>query len=182
VSVHVPLNGQKIATLIATHDHGTSLAICNKLHELGADVIAITPGADGLPTGLEAGKAMNVQLADPSGFESLLVIADDERVQNLISNPEMGAFALSFFLQKKPVAAHGAGVQFLAEMGVLEGRGVSADSAPMANSPKHGANIRSTNMTTDSGLTTAVSSVPADEFAQKVAEEVKEGRHQGQHA
>lgn len=178
----VPLSGHKIAAIIATHDHGNSLAICNKLHELGADVIAITPGADGLPSGLEAGKAMNVQLADSSGFESLVVIADESRVGTLINNPEMGAFALSFFLQKKPVAAHGGGVQFLAEMGVLENRKVSADSSTIGNSPNHGANVQPENMTTDSGLTTAASSVPPDEFAQKVAEEIKEGRHQGQHA
>ncbi|QYK52258.1 MAG: DJ-1/PfpI family protein [Fimbriimonadaceae bacterium] len=182
MSTQTPLSGHKIATLLSTHDHATSLAICNKLHELGADMVAITPGADGLPAGLETGKAMNIQLADPSGFDSLLVIADESRVNKLAETPEMGAFAVSFFIQKKPVAAHGAGVQFLAELGVLEGRNVSGDSIALSDFPKHGAHIRSSDMTTDSGLTTAVSSVSTDEFAQKVAEEVKEGRHQGQHA
>jgi len=180
MSVHTPLNGQKIAVILASHDHAKNHEICNKLREFGADLTAVSVGTDGMPEGLEVGKSMNVQLADPTGFESLLIIADEREVASIIDKPEMGAFALSFFLKQKPVAAYAAGVNFLADLGVLEGRNVSSESTLEAH-PNNGAIVGSAPMTTDNGLTTAVSSVSAEEFALKVAEEVKEGRHQGQH-
>lgn len=175
------LKNKKIAVISVTSNHDHTKRICDSLHEMGASLVAVTPDGQE-PDGWDAGKSLRLEQADPTGFDSLLVITDDAGTKAALASKGTESFISSFFERKRPVSAMGNGSELLGELGLLEGRKVSADSGSGDTNSRFGASFQSEPMTTDAGLTTAVSSMSLDEFVLKVAEEVKEGRHEGQHA
>lgn len=177
-----PLDGQKIAVILLAADPEKSIKVCNTLHEQGADLVAITLGTDGVPGGLEAAKAVNIQVADSSGYKSLVIIADEGGVAHFGDINGGARFVRAFFDEGKPVSALGGGTLLLSNLGLLKGRKVCADQALHAKLNEASAELVDGQMFTDQGLTTATWSADPKQFAEKVAEETREGRHQGQHA
>ncbi len=176
-----PLDGTKIAVILLAANPEASIKVCNYLHEQGADLVAITLTTDGVPGGLEAAKAVNIQLADSSGYRALVMIADEGGVTHFRNVKGGGKFVRDFFDEGKPVSAMGDAVMILSDLGLLSKRAVSSEDMYHMELKDNQADVVETSMHTDQGLTTATWRTDPIEFAKKVQEETLEGRHQGQH-
>jgi|GEM_PF-6024142 len=175
------LDGKKLAVITITKDHDLCKEICDDLHLMGASLIAVSKTGQ-FPSGWEAGKAMRFDLADHGKFDGLVILTDKAGAEEVMESENADHFITSFFENGKPVGAIAYGPSLLGQLGLLENRSVSADADFGNRLRSQGANVQNTPMTTDQGLTTAVSSMPPKEFVLKVAEEVKEGQHKGQTA
>lgn len=170
------IKGKKLAIISITQDHKLCKDICDSLHLMGASLIAVTPDGQ-FPDGWDAGKAMRFELADSDGFDGLVIITDKLGSEKVMESVNADHFISSFLEKGLPVAAIAFGTSLLGQLGLLENREVSADDDFAHRLTSQGAELQSSPMTTDKGLTTAVSSMPPKEFVLKVAEEVKEGHH-----
>jgi transcriptional regulator GlxA family with amidase domain len=170
------INGTRLAVVSVTKDTKRCKEICDSLHLMGASLIAVTPDGQ-FPSGWDAGKAMRFELADSDGFDGLVIVTDKLGSEKVMESVNADHFISSFFEKGLPVGSTGYGTSLLGQLGLLEDRLVSADDEFAHRLRSQGAEIQSSPMTTDKGLTTAVSSMPPEGFVLKVAEEVKEGQH-----
>ena len=91
-------------------------------------------------------------------------------------------FIQKFFEQHKPVAAICHGPQLLIEAEVVEGREVTSFPSIRKDLKNAGAIWKDMEVVTDQGLVTSRSPKDLKAFCNKLIEEVKEGKHELQHA
>ncbi len=163
------LKGKKLALISMSKDHDLVKAVCDNLHLMGASLIAVSRDGQ-FPTGWDAGKAMRFELADSKGFNGLVIITDKEGSEKVMESVNSDHFISSFFEKGLPVAAIAYGTSLLGQLGLLENKIVSADQEFHTRLHTQGAEVRTSAMTTDKGLITAISSMPPKEFTLKIAE------------
>lgn len=175
------LSGTHVAVLTAIDDMEACRSICEALGEQGATVHAITTDGS-MPHDCGASEAVAVSKADSEAYRSLVVLADESGHEALKSENRTETFTKSFFSQKKPVSSNCHGTLLLGDFGLIDGRKVSIGEGHMDAAREAGATISANPMTTDEGFTTASPRVELSDFIGKIAEEVEEGKHAGQHA
>ncbi|MFM9873892.1 MAG: DJ-1/PfpI family protein [Fimbriimonadaceae bacterium] len=181
MSANYDLTDKKIAVLVATKNTALLKEICDFLHTTKASLTAVTPqGQEDM--GWDAGKAIRIDLADSGHFDAVLIITDREGNEKVMDCINADHFLSQFVEERKPISAVAGGPTLLGQLGLLTDREVSCDQIDRVRMENFGAILSPHSMTTQNGLTTADSSMSADEFARKVAEEVKEGRQLGQRA
>jgi protease I len=91
-------------------------------------------------------------------------------------------FIKSFFEAGKPVSAICHGVQPLIDAGVLKGRKLTSYPSVKQDVINAGGNWVDEEVVVDAGFTTSRSPEDLEAFNKKIVEEVKEGKHDEQHA
>ncbi len=97
-------------------------------------------------------------------------------------NSDALKFVKDFFEQKKPVAAICHGPQTLISAGVVEGRKMTSFSSIKDDLINAGANWVDEEVVVDEGFVTSRNPDDLPAFNSKLIEEIKEGKHQMQHA
>lgn len=175
------LSGTNIAVLTATDNMDMCREVCESLSKWGGNVHAIT--ADGkMPEDCGADKAVSIAEANSSSYRSLVVLADKEGYKTLMETGKTDDFSKAFFKDKKPVSSTCYGTLLLGHFGLIEGRKVSIDHSLKDKALESKAQVIDEPMNTDEGFTTASPRVELSDFIAKIAEEVEEGKHAGQHA
>lgn len=101
---------------------------------------------------------------------------------HLRTKKEVQTFVKAFFEQKKPVAAICHGPWTLISAGVVEGRTMTSYHSIKDDLINAGANWVDKEVVVDEGLVTSRNPDDLPAFNAKVIEEVKEGKHEAQHA
>jgi protease I len=91
-------------------------------------------------------------------------------------------FVRAFFKAGKPVAAICHGPQVLIEARVVSGRTLTSYSSVRTDLENAGASWQDSPVVVDQGLVTSRNPDDIPAFVEKIAEEVLEGIHSGQHA
>lgn len=91
-------------------------------------------------------------------------------------------FIKSFFEQKKPVSAICHGVQPLIDADVLNGRKLTSYPSLQRDVENAGGNWVDQEVVVDEGFTTSRTPEDLDAFNAKMIEEIREGKHELQHA
>ena len=97
-------------------------------------------------------------------------------------DPKAIQFVRHFFEAHKPVAAICHAPTLLAEAGVLKGRKVTSYPSIKTDLINAGANWVDEEVVTDQGLVTSRKPDDLPAFNRKMIEEIREGKHQRQHA
>lgn len=175
------LSGHQVAIISCYTSTPVVTEMWKMLREFQAEITAVTSNGR-CPDGWQGCLSNSFEKADPEAFDSLIVMADKGGTEHLMDTGNVDSFIRSFFTRKRPVAAIGEAVLLLGQLDLLKDREVSVATPHRARAKSFGALITDKEMTTDQGLTTAAASVDSSKFILKVAEEIKEGRHSGQHA
>lgn len=101
---------------------------------------------------------------------------------HLRTNQEALTFVRDFFEQKKPVAAICHGPWTLISAGVVEGRTMTSFKSIKDDLVNAGANWVDKEVVVDEGFVTSRNPDDLPAFNAKVIEEIKEGKHEEQHA
>lgn len=91
-------------------------------------------------------------------------------------------FITAFFEQKKPVSAICHGIQPLIDADVLKGRRLTSYPSLQKDVENAGGNWVDEEVVVDEGFTTSRTPDDLDAFNNKLVEEVREGKHEEQHA
>lgn len=97
-------------------------------------------------------------------------------------NKNAVSFVKDFFDEKKPVAAICHGPQVLINAGVVEGRELTSYESVKVDLQNAGANWVDKEVVVDNGLVTSRTPEDLPAFNKKMIEEIKEGKHELQHA
>lgn len=97
-------------------------------------------------------------------------------------NKRAVAFVKDFFDEKKPVAAICHGPQVLINAGVVDGRELTSYESVKVDLQNAGANWVDKEVVVDNGLVTSRTPEDLPAFNKKMIEEIKEGKHELQHA
>lgn len=117
-----------------------------------------------------------------SDYDALVLPGGVMNPDTLRTNKEAVSFVKDFFNDKKPVAAICHGPQLLIEADVVNGREVTSYPSLKTDLKNAGASWSDEEVVTDQGLVTSRTPEDLDAFNKKMVEEIKEGKHERQHA
>lgn len=175
------LKNKNIAVLSSLEDHDLCAKVCHSLADQGATVHVITDDGT-MPHDCGADKAIAVDQAEASPYQSLVALADTPGRSKLAAKPKTKQFVSRFFEEKKPVASNCGGTLLAGDFGLIDGRKVSIADEHREEAMRLGAKVAGNPMTVDDGFTTASPRIDLPDFLEKIAEEAEEGKHAGQHA
>lgn len=124
----------------------------------------------------------SLENANPSDYNALMIPGGVINPDKLRGNEKALQFVKHFFEAKKPVAAICHGPQVLISAGVVKGRNMTSYHSVKNDLVNAGANWEDKEVVVDQGLVTSRSPEDIPAFNSKMIEEIKEGKHQGQHA
>jgi len=124
----------------------------------------------------------SLENANPSDYNALMIPGGVINPDKLRGNEKALQFVKHFFEAKKPVAAICHGPQVLISAGVVKGRNMTSYHSVKDDLVNAGANWEDKEVVVDQGLVTSRSPEDIPAFNSKMIEEIKEGKHQGQHA
>lgn len=117
-----------------------------------------------------------------SDYDSLMLPGGVINPDQLRMDNDSVQFIKAFFEQKKPVSAICHGLQTLIEADVLKGRTVTSYPSIRKDLENAGATWVDKEVVVDEGFTTSRTPDDLEAFNAKLVEEVKEGKHEDQHA
>ncbi|PHR12074.1 MULTISPECIES: type 1 glutamine amidotransferase domain-containing protein [Aequorivita] len=120
--------------------------------------------------------------ATASDYNALVLPGGVINPDKLRRNDDALKFVKYFFEQKKPVAAICHGPQTLISAGVVEGRKMTSFSSIKDDLINAGANWVDEEVVVDEGFVTSRNPDDLPAFNSKLIEEIKEGKHELQHA
>lgn len=182
-----PLQGRRIAFLATDGvDEAEYAQPRAAAEQAGADVDLVSPqpGAIQAMRGLDRSARFDVDRtldqADPADYDALVLPGGAINPDRLRMNPQAVAFALTFFMQAKPVAAICHGPWTLVEADVLDGRTLTSYPSLSTDIVNAGGIWVDAEVSVDSGLVTSRSPADLPAFCARMVDEVAEGRHVGQ--
>ncbi|MGB5981549.1 MAG: type 1 glutamine amidotransferase domain-containing protein [Nonlabens sp.] len=117
-----------------------------------------------------------------SDYDSLMLPGGVLNPDQLRMDEDAISFIQDFFKQKKPVSAICHGIQSLIDADVLQGRKVTSYPSIKRDVINAGGNWVDEEVVVDEGFTTSRTPDDLDAFNAKLVEEVREGKHEEQHA
>ena len=120
--------------------------------------------------------------ADPDQYDALLLPGGVMNPDTLRTEPKAVEFVRSFFEAHKPVAAICHAPIMLIEADVVEGRTLTSYPSIQTDLKNAGANWVDEEVVTDQGLVTSRKPADIPAFNRKMIEEIREGKHERQHA
>ncbi|AGC78115.1 protease I [Nonlabens dokdonensis] len=158
------------------------------LEEAGAEVHIISPKRDSIKAWdndhwSETYKVdHHVSEVDAKDYHSLMLPGGVMNPDQLRQDKTSIEFITSFFEQKKPVSAICHGIQPLIDADVLKGRKLTSYPSLRKDVENAGGNWVDEEVVVDQGFTTSRTPEDLDAFNNKLVEEVREGKHEMQHA
>ena len=159
-----------------------------KLKETGAKVHIISDKEGEIKSWDETdwGKAVKVDLlisdAKEGDYHALVLPGGLMNPDKLRTDESALKFIKAFFKSKKPVAAICHAPWLLISAGVVEGRNVTSYNSIKDDLVNAGANWADKEVVVDNGLVTSRNPDDLPAFINKIIEEVREGKHEKQHA
>jgi protease I len=123
-----------------------------------------------------------IENANASDYNALVLPGGVINPDKLRRNEKALKFVKHFFEQKKPVAAICHGPQILISAGVVKGRKLTSFSSIKGDLVNAGANWVDQEVVVDEGFVTSRNPDDLPVFNSKLIEEIKEGKHEMQHA
>lgn len=123
---------------------------------------------------------VELDAADPSDYDALLLPGGVMNPDKLRTKPEAVEFVRSFFEAGKPVAAICHGPWTLVEADVVRGRTLTSWPSLKTDLRNAGATWKDAEVVTDQGLVTSRNPGDIPAFNRKMLEEFAEGRHPAQ--
>ncbi|MBY8961431.1 type 1 glutamine amidotransferase [Flavobacterium sp. D11R37] len=117
-----------------------------------------------------------------SDYDALVLPGGVINPDQLRTNEEALTFVRDFFKAKKPVAAICHGPQILINAEVVEGREMTSYHSVRKDLENAGAKWTDKEVVVDQGLVTSRNPDDLPAFNKKMVEEIKEGKHEKQHA
>ena len=183
------LTGKKVAILLTDGFEQVELTEPRKaLEEAGATTHLIAPKGGEVKgwDSTEWGDTFPVDLplagADPNNYDALLLPGGVMNPDTLRTEPKAVQFVKHFFESHKPVAAICHAPIMLIEADVVKGRKLTSYPSIKTDLINAGANWIDQEVVTDQGLVTSRKPADIPAFNKKMIEEIREGKHQGQHA
>jgi protease I len=124
----------------------------------------------------------HVKDVSASDYNSLMLPGGVMNPDQLRMDKDAIKFIKSFFEQKKPVSAICHGIQPLIDAEVLKGRKLTSYPSLRKDVENAGGHWVDEEVVVDEGFTTSRTPDDLDAFNAKLVEEVKEGKHEEQHA
>lgn len=124
----------------------------------------------------------DLNTASASDYDALVLPGGVINPDQLRTNEKALGFIKDFFNQKKPVAAICHGPQLLINAEVVNGRKMTSVKNISKDLKNAGANWRDEEVVVDEGLVTSRTPDDLPAFNSKLVEEIREGKHSGQHA
>ncbi len=187
------LSGKAIA-IVATDGFEQSelLEPMRALLEMGAKVDVIAPaetmdkgrirGWDHTDWGQSVDVTAHVDQANPDDYDALVLPGGVMNPDKLRTDSAALKFVRAFFKAGKPVAAICHGPQVLIDAHVVNGRTLTSYHSVRTDLENAGASWQDNEVVVDQGLVTSRKPDDIPAFVEKIAEEVLEGIHSGQHA
>ncbi len=185
------LEGKKVAILATDGYEQVELTSPkNELEKNGATVHIVSPKKEGESIkawdtdhwGIEVKTDVTVGSANADDYHALMLPGGVMNPDTLRTNDDALDFIRAFFKAGKPVAAICHAPQLLIEAGVVEGRNVTSYKSIKTDLKNAGANWEDSEVVTDEGLVTSRNPDDLPAFNDKLVEEIKEGKHEEQHA
>ena len=120
--------------------------------------------------------------ADPNQYDALLLPGGVMNPDKLRMDPKAVQFVRHFFEAHKPVAAICHAPTILIEADVVKGRKLTSYPSIQTDLRNAGANWVDEEVVTDQGLVTSRKPDDIPAFNRKMIEEIREGKHERQHA
>ncbi|GAB4022443.1 type 1 glutamine amidotransferase domain-containing protein [Spirosoma koreense] len=183
------LQGKKVAILLTDGFEQVEMTEPRQaLQDAGATTHLIAP-TGGEVKGwdeTEWGETFPVDLplagADPNQYDALLLPGGVMNPDKLRTDPKAVQFVRHFFEAHKPVAAICHAPTLLIEADVVRGRKLTSYPSIQTDLKNAGANWVDEEVVTDQGLVTSRKPDDIPAFNRKMIEEIREGKHAGQHA
>ncbi len=183
------LQGKKVAILLTDGFEQVEMTEPRKaLQDAGAITHLIAPKGGDVKgwDSTEWGDTFPVDLplagADPSQYDALLLPGGVINPDKLRIEPEAVQFVRHFFEAKKPVAAICHAPIMLIEADVVRGRKLTSYPSIKTDLINAGADWVDEEVVTDQGLVTSRNPGDIPAFNKKMIEEIREGKHERQHA
>jgi len=178
------ISGKKILILATNGFEQSELEVPrDRLKAAGATVDVVSPEA-GEIKGWEKkdwGRAMKVDkaLSDvrADDYDAIVLPGGQMNPDTLRQNKDALALIRAFFDQKKVVAAVCHAPWLLVETGIAKGRNMTSYSSMKTDVINAGANWKDEAVVTDKGIITSRNPGDLEAFAEKIADEISEGRH-----
>ncbi|HZW11313.1 MAG TPA: type 1 glutamine amidotransferase domain-containing protein [Phycisphaerales bacterium] len=187
------LTGKRIAFLATDGFEESELVQpLNALKEMGADIHVVAPAKTMLPGvirgwdhtkwGSDVPVDKSLDEARSDDYDALVLPGGVMNPDKLRTDTKALDFLREFFEAGKPVGAICHGPQTMIDAGVVSGRTMTSYPAIRRDLENAGARWEDRAVVVDQGLVTSRKPADLPAFIDKVAEEVLEGIHSGQHA
>lgn len=183
------LQGKKVAILLTDGFEQVEMTEPRKaLQEAGATTHLISPkggdvkGWDETDWGDTFSTDLPLDGADPAQYDALMLPGGVMNPDKLRMEPKAVQFVRHFFENQKPVAAICHAPIMLIEAGVVNGRKLTSYPSIKTDLTNAGAHWVDEEVVTDQGLVTSRKPDDIPAFNRKMIEEIREGKHQRQHA
>ena len=183
------LQGKKVAILLTDGFEQVEMTEPRKaLQDAGATTHLISPkggdvkGWDETEWGDSFPVDLPLAAADPNQYDALLLPGGVLNPDTLRTEPKAVQFVQHFFESQKPVAAICHAPIMLIEADVVRGRKLTSFPSIKTDLKNAGANWVDEEVVTDQGLVTSRNPGDIPAFNRKMIEEIREGKHKGQHA
>ena len=183
------LDGKRVAILATDGFEESELAVPQStLRSYGVEVHVVAPSKDGIRAWAETdwGDTYEVDKAldqaQAEDYHALVLPGGVINPDKLRVNETALEFVNAFFQAGKPVAAICHGPWTLINAGVVEGRKMTSYPSVRKDLENAGALWEDSEVVVDQGLVTSRKPDDLDAFCKRLAEELAEGRHEGQHA
>ena len=179
------ISGKKII-ILATHGYEQSeLEVpMRKLAEAGAKVHVVAPEAGEIKgwDKTDWGKPVQVDLelddVNPDDYHAIVLPGGQINPDLLRVNETALSLIQAMFEQKKVVAAICHAPWLLIEAGIAKGRDLTSYHSIKTDVINAGGNWKDEAVVVDNGLVTSRNPDDLDQFCEKIAEEIHEGRHE----
>lgn len=158
------------------------------LEEAGAEVHIISPNKDSIRSWHQGNWSTTYQVdhqvseVKAADYNSLMLPGGVMNPDQLRQDKDSIAFIKTFFEQKKTVSAICHGIQPLIDADVLRGRKLTSYPSLRKDVENAGGNWVNEEVVVDKGFTTSRTPDDLEAFNSKLIEEIKEGKHEMQHA
>lgn len=183
------LSHKKVAILVADGFEQVELTKPRAaLDEAGAKTVLISPNEDKVQgfQQIDKGDTFDVDQhlddANPDDYNALLLPGGIVNPDLLRGNDKAIEFVRAFFKARKPVFAICHGPQVLITAEVVKGRKMTSYNTVRTDLINAGADWQDEEVVVDNGLVTSRNPDDIPAFNKKIIEELKEGKHEEQHA